>query len=148
MLKDDFAVGRPISQVPAAWFNAVAKFVNGLTAGGGIRINRDGGALMRTEVSLDPDGARTIVGAPSAAAGTPDDRSDAPTVLDENGDTWSWTPGGDNGLTLDCYCKIAPQVVGSVYSVFQRCRLTFSKGGLLAKAELLAGRVRIQAKNA
>lgn len=141
MLKDDFAAGRPITQVPAAWFNAVAKFVNGLTAGGGIRINRDGAALMRTEVSLDPDGARTIVGAPSAAAGTPDDRSDQGSDDDSGGGTWSWTSGGDNGLVLDCYCEVAKE---DGWHYLQRCRLTFSKGGLLVKAEKLAGRREIQ----
>ena len=39
-IKDDFKAGAPISQVPAGWFNAVAKFLNGLVGGWGIKTNK------------------------------------------------------------------------------------------------------------
>lgn len=140
-LRDDFSAGSPITQVPASWFNAVAKFVNGLVPGRGINITR-GAETTIVETSSDDE-------IPSSSVGTPADHKDSSAVTyDEDGESWSWTAGGDNGLRLDCYCKIAPQVVGSSYSVLQRCRMTFSKDGLLTRAELLADRIRIQAKNA
>lgn len=39
-VRDDFKAGAPVSQVPASWFNAVAKFVNGLIPGRGVKITR------------------------------------------------------------------------------------------------------------
>ncbi len=140
-LRDDFSAGSPITQVPASWFNAVAKFVNGLVPGRGIRITR-GAESTVVETTADGD-------IPSASVGTPADHGDSSAVTyDEDGESWSWTAGGANGLKLDCYCKIAPQTSTSNYTVFQRCTLTFSKDGLLVSCKLLPDRIRIQAKNA
>ena len=151
-IKDDFKAGAPISQVPASWFNAVGKFLNGLVGGFGAKVNKNESG--RSTVSIDKQVLQTEIDnitntlKLSKESGTPDDCTDSPNVLDANGSTLTWTAGGANGFKLDCYCKIAPQTVTSSYSVYQRCRLTFSKDGLLAKGELLADRVRIQAKNA
>ncbi len=153
-IKDDFKAGAPISQVPAGWFNAVAHFLNGLVGGFGISTTKSESgnsviSLDRTAMHGEIDNAIAVSGMRvSRDPGTPSDCTDAPTVLDANGGTLVWTAGGNNGIELDCYCKIAPQASGSNYTVFQRCRLTFSKDGLLVKSELLADRVRIQAKNA
>lgn len=148
MLKDDFRPRAPITQVPASWFNAVAKFVNGLVPGGGIDIARNGTDTMQTQVSLEPESAREILGVPSRLiGGEQEDFTDSPTMLDSAGTAGEWTFDGEKGLTLDCYCKFGPQADGSAYSVFQRCRLTFSTGGLLTKAELLADRIRVMARN-
>ncbi len=40
-IKDDFKSSAPISQVPASWFNAVAKFINGLIGGWGIKTKKN-----------------------------------------------------------------------------------------------------------
>ena len=40
-IKDDFNAGAPISQVPTGWFNSVAKFLNGLVGGWGIKTNKN-----------------------------------------------------------------------------------------------------------
>ncbi len=93
----------------------------------------------------------TQIHSPSSETGTPTDGTDTvATVLDTEGDTWTWEKSdeNENGLNLDVYCKVSPQVAGSIYSIFRRCRLTFSKAGLLVKAELLADRIRIKAANA
>lgn len=151
-IKDDFKAGAPISQVPAGWFNAVAHFLNGLVGGFGISTTKSesGSSLisldrsaLRSEIENAVTGMRV-----SRELGTPTDGTDDPKVLDADGEKLKWTAGGNNGIELDCYCKIAPQTSTSNYTVFQRCRLTFSKDGLLMKGELLADRVRIQAKNA
>ncbi len=148
MLKDDFRPRAPITQVPASWFNAVAKFINGLVPGGGIDIARNGTDPMQTQVSLEPESARKILGVPSKLTGdAQEDFTDSPIVLDSAGTAGEWTFDGEKGLTLDCYCKFGPQTDGSAYSVFQRCRLTFSTGGLLTKAELLTDRIRVMARN-
>lgn len=151
-VKDDFRAGGPISQVPASWFNAVGHFLNGLVGGFGISTKKSDSG--RSTISLDKevlqqeidnvlDGLKI-----SKDPGTPDDGTDSPNVLDVNGDEWDWKAGGENGLELDCYCKISPQTSTSNYSVFQRCTLTFSKDGLLVSGKLLPDRIRIQAKNA
>lgn len=151
-VKDDFQAGRPMSQVPTAWFNAVGHFINWIVGGFGIKTNKSDSGKM--EISLDRDVLRAEIDNAmqgkriSKEAGTPVDCTDDPNVLDANGATIEWTVGGKNGFELDCYCKISPQTSTSNYSVFQRCTLTFSKDGLLVSGKLLPDRIRIQAKNA
>ncbi len=143
-VKDDFKARSPISQVPASWFNAIARFVNNLVGGVGIRIIKNDSG--RSVVSLDEEllaGLRV-----KKDIGTPIDCTDTPKVLDTDGATIEWTAGGANGFVFDGYCKIAPQTATSNYTVYQRCRMTFSRDGLLVKGQLLADRVRIQARNA
>ena len=134
-VKDDFRAGAPFTQVGAAWFNKVGSFLNNLVGGRGVRIvkNESGPSY----VELEDGGA-----VPSSDAGEPEDRTDAPTAYDETGKTWSWTAGGANGLTLDCYYVVAES--GS-YHYLERCRLVFSKDGLLVSAEGKPERVRIRA---
>lgn len=81
---------------------------------------------------------------PSANIGTSIDCTDTPPVWSNDLQHVEWSHGGENGLVLDCYCKIAPLVSGSSYSKLQRCRLTFSKDGLLVKSELLPESVRLR----
>ena len=139
-VQDNFIAGAPISQVPASWFNSVARFLNGLIGGKGVRLVKNVDAPSVIELIGD---------SPSAEVGdSPTDMKDTPNVLDSNGGTSSWTAGGTDGLYLDCYCKIAPQTSGSSYTVFQRARLTISRDGLVRSVELLKQRIRIQAKNA
>lgn len=131
-----------IFQIPLSWFRDADRRLNIFGDGNIVRVDRN-----------NPDGTlitidKNALGVPSSETGTVTDGTDSPAVLDTNGSTWTWAAGGDDGLMLDAYCKIAPQVSGSSYSVFQRCQLTFSKDGLLVSAQLLSDRVRIQARNA
>ncbi|MBQ4385705.1 MAG: hypothetical protein II823_07305 [Kiritimatiellae bacterium] len=71
--------------------------------------------------------------------------TDTPPVFDTKGESLTWKAGCESGLVLDCYCKIAPQQEGSVYSVLQRVRLTVGNDGRIESAELLPDRVRIKA---
>lgn len=71
----NFRAGAPISQVPASWFNAVAKFINSLVPGRGIAWNKGDGDLNVIEVDGDAvygmldgkfvtlDTAQTVTGA-------------------------------------------------------------------------------------
>ena len=151
-IKDDFKAGGPCSQVPASWFNAVGHFLNGLVGGFGIKTRKSDSG--RSTVSLDKEVLQQEIDNVldsmriSKDPETPLDGTDNPDVLDTTGGTWSWVADGSSGLELDCYCKIAPQTSSSNYTVLQRCRLTFSKDGLLVAGELLSDRIRIQAKNA
>ena len=144
-IKDDFKKG-VVSQVPASWFNSVASFINNLVAGWAISLNK---TETLSTIAVDPTAISDLI--PSSKKGdSPTDGTDTvATVLDTEGDTWTWEKSTDNenGLNLDVYCKVSPQVAGSTYSIFRRCRLTFSKDGLLIKAELLADRIRIKATN-
>lgn len=141
-VRDDFRERGPVSQVPASWFNKVAQFLNNLVGGYGITLTKNDKGASVIEVDQSAIPAPT-----SRATGTPLDATDAPAVYDQAGATASWSAGSANGLLLDCYCKIAPQSSGSNYSVFQRCRLTISCDGLVVNAQMLADRIRIQAKN-
>jgi len=84
------------------------------------------------------------------------DFTDSPTVYVPTGNATvdpaladdEWTACGANGLELDCYFHIQPQESGSNFSIFQRCRLKFSRVGLLVSAKKMDDAVRIQAKNA
>ena len=62
LLRDDFSPKRPITQVPTAWFNAVAKILNGITAGVGININKNGTDTAGWEFELDLEFARKYLG--------------------------------------------------------------------------------------
>lgn len=145
-IKDDFKAGGPVSQVPASWFNAVAKFLNGLIGGFGIETKKSESGtstivlkkdVLQQEIDNITQNLRI-----SKHAGTPGDHTDAPEVLDTGGDEWTWTAGGKNGIQLDAYYKIG--TLGS-YHIFQRCRLTISRDGLVVTAEGLPDRIRIRA---
>lgn len=145
-IKDDFRSGTPISQVPASWFNTVAKFLNGLVGGFGVKTDKNDGGL--STVSLDRQALQheienvTNALKVSKDAGTPEDKTDTPDVLDTSGDSWTWTANGKNGLELDAYYKICTT---GTYHLFQRCRLTISKDGLIVLANGLPDRIRVRA---
>lgn len=69
-VKDDFQQG-PASQVPTSWFNSVARFLNNLCGGIGIKVIRDTNPPM---VTVDVDG----VGKAVAAANFPTEDASAP----------------------------------------------------------------------
>jgi len=133
-VKDDFRAGAPVTQVGVGWFNKVGSLLNNLVGGRGVRVvkNENGPSYVELE------GAGAV---PSSDAGEPMDGTDAGADDDEAGDTWSWAAGGADGLKLDAYCE-AEESDGWHY--LRRCRLTFSKDGLLVAAEKLAGRREVQ----
>lgn len=61
LLKCDFKAG-PISQVPASWFNDVAKILNGIVQGAGISINKEGQSGASFEIGLDVESAQKLLG--------------------------------------------------------------------------------------
>lgn len=97
-LRDNFG-GGPVSQVPASWFNAVAKFINNLVPGEGIRFEKhaDGNAtIIRSEMSGE-------MGTPvdNTEASNEDDDPEASTLTFEN-----WESGGNNGVKLRLYALV------------------------------------------
>lgn len=147
-VRDDFKAGTPASSVPASWFNAVGRFLNNLVGAAGVRVMRDGNP---PQVMLDAETAKNTMFMAMGQTGAADDvvdMKDSPSTIAGDGATETWTAGGEHGLYLDCYCKIAPQSSGSGNTVFQRARLTISSHGLVVKCELLGGRTRIKAENA
>ena len=142
IMKIDWESVTHIFQIPLRWFREIDRRSR-IIPDGNI-INADVNNAEGTVLSIDKD----ALDIPSTETGTTTDGSDSPAVLDATGGTWSWSAGGSGGLMLDCYCKIAPQTSTSNYTVFQRCRLTFSKDGLLTTGQLLSDRIRVQARNA
>ena len=132
---DNFQPGGPISQVPASWYNKVARFINNLI-GDGVTVEKND-----TSPSIIRVDASTIANKLSEA-GTPDGHSDTNADDDQDGSTWTWTAGGANGLVITPYCEIEED---GGFHYFGRVQLTFSKSGLLVSAQKLAGRKEITA---
>ena len=145
-IKDDFKAGAPISQVPASWFNAVAKFLNGLVGGFGAKVDKHESG--RSIVSIDKqvlqqeiDNITNTLKLSKEMGDEPLDKTDTGTDDDNDGETWTWKSGGKNGLKMDAYFCIVEE---EGWHYFQRVRLEISKDGLIVKAEGLDGRREIQ----
>ena len=146
-IKDDFKAGAPISQVPASWFNAVGKFLNGLVGGFGAKVNKNESG--RSTVSIDKqvlqqeiDNITNTLKVSKEMGESPLDKTDTEADDDTDGDTWTWKSGGANGLKMDAYFCIVEE---EGWHYFQRVRLDISKDGLIVKAEALGGRREIEA---
>lgn len=146
-VKDDFKAGAPISQVPASWFNSVAKFLNGLVGGFGVKTDKNESG--RSTVSIDKqvlqqeiDNITNTLKVSKEMGESPLDKTDTGTDDDNDGETWTWKSGGANGLKMDAYFCIVDE---EGWHYFQRVRLDISKDGLIVKAEALDGRREIKA---
>lgn len=146
-VKDDFKAGAPISQVPADWFNSVAKFLNGLVGGFGVKIDKNESG--RSTASIDKqvlqqeiDNITNTLKVSKEMGESPLDKTDTEADDDTDGDTWTWKSGGANGLKMDAYFCIVEE---EGWHYFQRVRLDISKDGLIVKAEALDGRREIEA---
>ena len=146
-IKDDFKAGAPISQVPASWFNSVAKFLNGLVGGFGAKVDKHESG--RSTVSIDKqvlqqeiDNITNTLKLSKEMGESPLDKTDTGTDDDNDGETWTWKSGGANGLKMDAYFCIVEE---EGWHYFQRVRLDISKDGLIVKAEALDGRREIEA---
>ena len=146
-VKDDFKAGAPISQVPASWFNSVAKFLNGLVGGFGVKIDKNESG--RSTASIDKqvlqqeiDNITNTLKLSKEMGESPLDKTDTEADDDTDGETWTWKSGGANGLKMDAYFCIVDE---EGWHYFQRVRLDISKDGLIVKAEALDGRREIKA---
>lgn len=138
-VKDNFKPGTPVSAVGADWFNKVGGFLNALSGGLGIRIfkPRNPSSAVPAAIEVEPDVLKEIMAVPSSEQGdSPMQQKETGDFDDAGGTVFTWTPG-DNGLVLDCYIKMT--LYDGAYFA-QPCRLTFSKDGLLLKAQGLANR--------
>lgn len=147
-VKDDFQAKRPISQVSAAWFNAVGGFINRIVGGFGISTKKSDSGKM--EISLNRETLKAEIDNAmqgkliSKDTGTPEDKSDTnPDDIIDDENVWTWIAGGKNGLTITPYCVIKQEEYGWHY--FGRFELKYSKDGLLVAAKSLSGRKEIQA---
>ena len=129
---ENFPAGGPITQVPVSWFNKVAHFLNNLI-GDGATVDKGNPPVIRVDTAA--------IAKKLSDAGTPVDHSDTNADDNQDGSTWTWTPG-NNGLVITPYCEI---VEDGGFHYFGRVQLTFSKDGLLVRAEKLAGRKEITA---
>lgn len=89
-IQDDFKSNRPITQVPAGWFNSVARFLNNLIPGRGIKFEKN--AVGPTIIELSPDDPASV-GTPVAVGEFPDDEVTQPASS-------LWRAGGNNGARL------------------------------------------------
>lgn len=131
-ITENFQPGAPITQVPVSWFNAVAHFLNNLI-GDGATVDKVDPPVIRVDTDA--------IAKKLADIGTPADHSDTNADDDQDGSTWTWTPG-NNGLVVTPYCEVEED---GGFHYFGRVQLTFSKSGLLVSAQKLAGRKEITA---
>lgn len=134
-ITDNFQPGAPITQVPASWFNKVASFLNNLI-GDGVKVDKSD--TSPSVIRIDENAVVDKL----SKTGTPADHSDANADDDQDGSTWTWAAGGDNGLVVTPYCEVEED---GGFHYFGRVQLTFSKSGLLVSAQKLAGRKEITA---
>ena len=132
-ITDNFQPGAPITQVPVSWFNKVAHFLNNLI-GDGATVDKGNPPVIRVDTAA--------IAKKLSDAGTPVDHSDTNADDDQDGSTWTWAAGGDNGIVITPYCEIEED---GGFHYFGRVQLTFSKSGLLVSAQKLAGRKEITA---
>ena len=152
-IKDDFNPKAPISQVPASWFNTVAKFINELMGGLGISLNKDGSPPL---ISVDPNVVQTkgeSNGKVNADIPVNETQSPTPTlpvqpdtttwvrgttthkVWDETDQQWVEETDGDGhkflcGVTIPVFSRFI-RAGGSVWTY---CRpWTFDENGTLCK---------------
>lgn len=122
-LRDNFREGAPISQVPASWFNAVAKFINSLIPGYGISWLKSESSNI---IEVDP----SVI--PSASIGTPTQAGTFPTgetgISQAEGNVW--TAGGANGVELQVLFKGEYDATLGAHKVYV-VKLTYSSSGLL-----------------
>lgn len=130
---DNFQPGAPITQVPVSWFNKVAHFLNNLI-GDGATVDKGDPPVIRVDTAA--------IAKKLSEVGTPVDHSDTNADDDQGGSIWTWAAGGDNGIVITPYCEIEED---GGFHYFGRVQLTFSKDGLLVRAEKLAGRREITA---
>jgi len=124
-LKDNFQAGAPISQVPASWFNSVAKFINGLIPGKNVTFEHPGASS--TAICAESTVSRDV--------GTPSDNGSFPTNEITQDEDVLWTVGGTDGVSVrviyDCDTESGDHDLHAA-------KLTFSKDGILTKIETVA----------
>lgn len=128
-VRDNFAAGAPISQVPASWFNKVARFLNNFRSGEGCRVNADeNGPVFSVLPSVD--GPETIGTAKEIPGGAHADREGQYTIPNGADDT-EWLRGETSqGVKIKVYTMLS-LYQGCIYGIFRE--LTFDKDGRLRK---------------
>lgn len=122
-------------QLPLRWFREIDRRSWLITDGVTLEVDRN--RPEGTELRINKSG----LGIPDKDVGTAEDKTDQEVDDDTDGDTWVWESGGENGLMFDCYCKTKED---GNWHYLSRARLTYSKDGLLVRAEGLAGRREIE----
>ena len=130
-LRDDFRANAPISQVPASWFNGVARRLNGIVGGFGIDFHMGGGEASPIDIDFGELIAKNVF-APGFAE-VPNTAAEAFVAL-TSGSTFTnatlVTNDTANGHTAGFECKFLTRVYssGSTIKLFIR-KFTFSIDG-------------------
>ena len=122
-------------QLPLQWFREIDRRSWLITDGVTLEVDRNN--PEGTELKINKSG----LGIPDKDTGTPVDHSDTNADDDQDGSTWTWAAGGDNGIVITPYCEIFDD---QGWHYFGRAKFTYSKDGLLVAAEGLDGRREIR----
>ena len=140
-LRDDFRAGEPVSQVPASWFNAVARFVNGLVPGRGINITR-GADRVVVEATGDGDFAAEAPETPTSSTDISGKMTethvaaDTPPVTADDGAAAVWAASADGKGWIEDSIVATDRVnaAGSLHRLWF-VRKHYSSDGRLLKVE-------------
>lgn len=123
-IQDDFKPGRPITQVPAGWFNSVARFLNNLIPGRGIKFEKN--FVGPTIIELSPDDPASV-GTPVSVGEFPDDE------VTQHASSL-WRAGGKNGASLLVLYKDDTDSNVGTHKLYA-ARLTISSDGRIVSID-------------
>lgn len=133
-LQDNFKDGGPVSQVPASWFNRVARFINNLVPSDTVRFEKhDDGNATILEAKL---GAGERGNSPVAPGHFPTNEA-----ITQQAETL-WEAGGENGADVEILFKGEYNRAHYVYAA----RLEITSDGRISKIVAIEnGGMRISA---
>ncbi|MGN0877071.1 MAG: hypothetical protein ACI4TC_07375 [Kiritimatiellia bacterium] len=139
-LKDDFTRG-PVSMVPFSWFNRVAKFINGLIGGMGIKLTKniegnsvievDTDALVFTPKDANPTALKGANISSDATGQTYLNQSAAKAVVEALSTKWT---RGEKGIKLTVCTGVTKNGTNATYYA-HFADLVFDERGMLLKVE-------------
>lgn len=139
-LKDDFTRG-PVSMVPFSWFNRVAKFINGLIGGMGIKLTKniegnsvievDTDALVFTPKDANPTALKGANISSDATGQTYLNQSAAKSVIEALSMKWT---RGEKGIKITVCTGVTKNGTNATYYA-HFADLVFDERGMLIKVE-------------
>lgn len=139
-LKDDFTRG-PVSMVPFSWFNRVAKFINGLIGGMGIKLTKniegnsvievDTDALVFTPKDANPTALKGANISSDTTGQTYLNQSAAKAVVEALSMKWT---RGEKGIKLTVCTGVTKNGTNATYYA-HFADMVFDERGMLLKVE-------------
>ena len=139
-------------KLPVSDYNKIAEFLNNICGGLGINVKRPEKPSATNPPMIEVDRkdlekmVYTVLDPEPEESTNHEDDGTAPVQNGDDESPWTWPDENSEGrLVFDAYCLTTKPSQNSSYHDLRRVRLTFSKGGLLVKAEMQPDGIRIRA---